>query len=107
MFCSIHAAKQGEQAIWEIQWREVVVQSLEKIKQLIADTLGLGSRSAAMHADTPLLGHLPELDSMAVLNLITAMEDRFGIMLEDEDISASAFRTVGSLSALVDAKLAQ
>jgi acyl carrier protein len=59
-----------------------------------------------MSADTPLLGSLPELDSMAVVSLIGALEDHFGIAVDDDDISASTFATLGSLAAFVEQKAA-
>jgi acyl carrier protein len=81
--------------------------SLEQVKSLLADTLSLGGRGATLTADTGLLGNLPELDSMAVINLITAMEEHFGIAFDDDEITASVFQSVGTLSALVDRKLTQ
>ena len=53
----------------------------------------------------PLLGALPELDSLAVTTIIGALEERFGIIVEDEELSAEIFATVGSLAAFVDQKL--
>ncbi len=82
------------------------MQTIEQVKHLLTDMLSLGARGAALTAETALLGNLPELDSMAVIIVITAMEERFGIALDDDDISASVFQTVGTLSALVDRKLA-
>lgn len=81
--------------------------AIEEIKGLLTDTLHLGDRGQSLTAATHLLGNLPELDSMAVIHLITAMEDRFGIVVEDDDISASTFETVASLAAFIDSKLAQ
>lgn len=72
---------------------------------LLRTTLALGSRPLA--PDTPLLGSLPELDSMAVINVITALEEHFGIAVDDDDIHARHFATVATLQAFVDAKLAQ
>lgn len=83
------------------------MQSLEQVKSILADMLGLGHRGAALTADTELLGNLPEFDSMAVVNVIAALEERFGIMFDDEEITASVFQSVGSLTAQVDRKLAQ
>ena len=51
---------------------------------------------------TPLLDSLPELDSMAVLELILALEERFDITIEDDDITAEMFETLGSLATFVD-----
>lgn len=81
--------------------------AIEEIKALLTDTLNLGERGKSLNAETALLGNLPELDSMAVIHLITALEDRFGIEVGDDDISAVNFETVASLAAFVDGKLAQ
>jgi acyl carrier protein len=74
---------------------------LEEVKTLLIDVLNLGPAGAALAADSPLLGTLPELDSMAVVTLIGALEEHFGIMVDDDDISASTFATLGSLAAFV------
>jgi acyl carrier protein len=58
-----------------------------------------------MTADTPLLGNLPELDSMAVVELVARMEGELGIRIHDDEISAETFATLGSLTAFVDGKL--
>jgi acyl carrier protein len=52
-----------------------------------------------------LFGSLPELDSMAVVAVITALEERFGFEVDDDEITAETFETVGSLSAFVAGKL--
>ena len=79
--------------------------SLEEVKNIVIDTLGLGARGAALTADSPLLGAIPELDSMAVINLITAFEEHYGFTIADDEISAEAFETLGSLSAFAGRKL--
>ena len=80
---------------------------LEQVKTLLADVLNLGPAGAALGADSPLLGSLPELDSMAVVTLIGALEEHFGIAIDDDDISASTFATLGSLAAFVEQKASQ
>ena len=80
---------------------------LDEVKQIVTDTLFLGPRGAALTAESPLLGALPELDSMAVVSLLGALEERFGFMVDDDEISASTFETLGSLAAFVDGKLAR
>jgi acyl carrier protein len=80
---------------------------LEEVKTLLTDVLNLGPAGQSLDADSPLLGALPELDSMAVVGVIAAIEDRFGIAVDDDDISASTFETVGSLAAFVAGKCAQ
>lgn len=78
---------------------------LEEVRSLLGSTLKLGARTSSLKADTPLLGNLPELDSMAVVTLITALEENFGFVVEDDEISAETFETLGSLAKFVQAKL--
>ncbi|PHR86861.1 MAG: acyl carrier protein [Leeuwenhoekiella sp.] len=77
-----------------------------QMRALLRDVLGLSQeRVDSFTADTPLFGALPELDSMAVAGLLTEMEDRFGILIEDEDIDGDTFETFGSLVAFARAKI--
>ena len=73
--------------------------NIEDVKRILDDALQLGGRTRAMTAATPLLGALPELDSMAVVNLILALEEHFGIEVADDEIDATTFATLGSLGA--------
>jgi acyl carrier protein len=73
---------------------------------IIARDLGLGERARAFGPDTALLGSVPELDSMAVATLIGSIEDHFGFAIDDDEIDAATFATVGSLVAFVQSKLA-
>jgi acyl carrier protein len=82
------------------------VNTQQEILALIDETLSLGGRTSGFTAATPLLGAIPELDSMAVVALITGMEERFGIIAEDDEIDGSVFANVGSLVEFVEAKLA-
>ena len=68
--------------------------------------LQLGDRAQALNPESPLLGSIPELDSMAVVNLIAAIEDHFGFTIDDDEISAESFATLKSLTDFVDRKLA-
>lgn len=79
---------------------------LDEVKGILRDTLQLGDRAAAFDRETRLLGSLPELDSMAVVSVITAIEERFGIVVDDDDISAETFETVGSLCRYVEERMA-
>ncbi len=78
----------------------------DEVISILGEVLQLGNRTAALDAQTPLLGSLPELDSMAVATVLAGVEDRFGIYIEDDEISADVFRTVGTLAEFVDGKLA-
>jgi acyl carrier protein len=75
-----------------------------EVVAVLADTLNLGARASGFEAGTRLLGSIPELDSMAVVSIITALEERFGFVVHDDEISADTFETVASLTAFVDSK---
>ena len=60
------------------------MQHLEEIRNILSDVLSLGERKNSLKEDSILLGSIPELDSMAVINVITAMEEHFGISVDDE-----------------------
>jgi acyl carrier protein len=77
---------------------------LDEVKTILIDVLSLGPAAQQLNADSPLLGSLPELDSMAVVSLIGTLEEHFGIEVADDDISASTFETLGSLAAFVARK---
>ena len=73
----------------------------ELVRQVLTDILNLGARGDTMALASPLLGSLPELDSMAVVNVITALEDRFGISIDYEDINARTFASLGTLASMI------
>lgn len=73
---------------------------------LLIDVLHCQDRGGEFSVETPLLGAIPEFDSMVVVSIITALEDRFGIAVDDDEIDASVFETVGTLVAFVEQKLA-
>jgi acyl carrier protein len=77
----------------------------DDVRSVLADTLQLGARAQALTADSALLGSLPELDSMAVVAVITALEERFGIVVDDDEITADTFATLGTLTAFVTDKV--
>ena len=77
------------------------------IRELLVDVLGVAPATvAAMTDDTPLFGALPELDSMAVAGLLTEMEDRLDIVIEDDEIDGELLECFGSLLAFAEAKRA-
>ena len=77
----------------------------QHVLEVLDEVLSLRGRSATFTADTPLLGEIAELDSMAVVNILTALEERFDFFVEDDEIDGTVFQTVGSLSRFVDQKL--
>jgi len=76
----------------------------KEVLRVLDDVLSLKGRAAAFTRDTPLLGAIPELDSMAVVTLITTLEEQFGLIVDD-DIDGATFVTVGSLVDFVSGKL--
>ncbi len=76
-----------------------------ELKNILGEILSLGDRAARFGDQTQLLGSLPELDSMAVVSVITTIEERFGVVIGDDEISAETFATFGSLRAFVEQKL--
>jgi acyl carrier protein len=77
------------------------------MRDLLRDVLALSQeRADAFEADTPLFGALPELDSMAVASLLTEMEDRLDILIEDDDVDGETFETFGTLVTFAQTKLA-
>jgi acyl carrier protein len=80
--------------------------TLNEVKTVLAQSLQLGARADTLTADSPLLGALPELDSMAVVMILTTMEEHFGFTVEDDEISADTFATLGTLTAFAEQKLA-
>lgn len=77
----------------------------QEVIKLLDEILSLKGRSASFTADTPLLGAVPELDSMAVVALISGLEEHFGFVADDDEIDGSLFATVGTLTEFVDGKL--
>ncbi len=77
------------------------------LRSVLADVLALpADQVAGFDADTGLFGHLPELDSMAVAGLLTELEDRLDIVIDDEDVDGEMLETYGGLLAFAEAKVA-
>jgi len=79
---------------------------LEEVRSIVGDALQLGERTESLQEDTALLGNLPELDSMAVVTVITALEEQYGFIVDDDEISAETFASLGSLTSFVQEKVA-
>lgn len=75
------------------------------VRAVLADVLGLTpERVAGFTADTPLFGALPELDSMAVAGVLTELEDRLGVLIEDDEVDGEMLESFGSLVAFAAGK---
>lgn len=77
----------------------------KEVLAILDEVLSLGGRSASFSPETPLLGAVPELDSMAVVNVITTIEERFDLIVDDDEVDGTVFETVGALVAFVEGKL--
>ncbi len=78
----------------------------DQIRGLLSDVLGISAeRAAAFKGDSGLFGSLPELDSMAVAGLLTELEDRLGIIIDDEEVDGEILETFGNLVAFAERKL--
>ncbi len=78
---------------------------IDEVKQVLGETLQLGARVDGFSAETRLFGAIAEFDSMAVVTVVTALEERFDIFVEDDEIEAKVFATIGSLAVFVTQKI--
>lgn len=74
------------------------------VKDILIDALQL-SDDTSIDAETALLGSIAEFDSMAVVTVLTAIEETFGIEIDDDEISAEVFETFGTLCSFVEQKI--
>ncbi|TQL40465.1 acyl carrier protein [Homoserinimonas aerilata] len=80
--------------------------TLDAVRGVLIESLELSQSPDELKEDTALFGSLPELDSFGVVQLVTSIEDRFDITVDDDEFGAEIFETVGTLTGFVDAKLA-
>ncbi|MDT8758214.1 acyl carrier protein [Sphingomonas psychrotolerans] len=85
--------------------REGFAEVENAVRGVLRDVLGLSAeRAAAFHEDTPLFGALPELDSLAVAGVLTEIEDRLGILIEDDEVDGEMLESFGALTRFAAAK---
>jgi acyl carrier protein len=77
-----------------------------QVTRLLCSQLGPAYANERFDRDSPLLGAVPEFDSMAVVGILTAIEEHFGVSIADDEVSADHFMTVGTLVDFVEGKLA-
>lgn len=82
------------------------METLEQVRNILRDTLNLGMRADKLTPDSALLGGIPEFDSMAVVTVVNMLEEECGISIDDDELSADVFQTVGSLARFVSRKIA-
>lgn len=81
--------------------------TLAPTRRILRDTLNLGQRAEQLTLESPLMGSIPEFDSMAVVGVVAAIEEEFGVAINDDELSAEVFATVGSLARFVARKIAE
>ena len=79
--------------------------TFDEVKTVVTKTLGIEGRGDSLTPATPLRDNLPEFDSMAVLDVILALEQRFGVTIDDDEVTGELFETLGTLAAFVERKL--
>jgi acyl carrier protein len=77
----------------------------EGVKRVLQEALQLGDRVKAFDESTGLFGSIPEFDSMAVVTVVAGLEEQFNIEIDDDDITAEIFESVGSLTRYIQEKL--
>lgn len=76
------------------------------VRAVLRDVLGLSeTRAADLNDATPLFGAMPELDSMAVAGVLTELEERLGILIEDVEVDGEMLETFGSLVGYAQGKV--
>jgi len=83
---------------------DTLADTLPGVVEVLTRTLGIEDRADAITRGTRLFGELPELDSLGVVELAAALEDRFDIVIEDEDFTGEVFESVGTLTDFIDVR---
>ena len=81
------------------------METWEEVADIVAATLQLGERRAGLSPESALLGAIPEFDSMAVVTVITAIEEQYDIVVDDDEVGAETFESIGALASFVESKL--
>lgn len=76
-----------------------------EVISILQSTLGLPEGAIVPHSATPVLGAIPEMDSMSVVSILISFEEQYGITIDDDEVDADVFATVGSLTAFLESKL--
>jgi acyl carrier protein len=76
-----------------------------EVIRVLVEVLQLGDQSQQLDENSQLLGALPEFDSMAVVSVLTRLEEDYGFFIEDDEIDADTFESVGTLTIFVQQKI--
>jgi acyl carrier protein len=78
--------------------------TFDDVKTVVINTLGIEDRADSLLVSTALLDSMPELDSLAVVQLVYALEERFGFTIADDEVTADVFETMGSVVRFIESK---
>ena len=76
-----------------------------ELQAILAEALNIDKQDLGLSRETRLFGGIPEFDSMAVVTILTAVEERFGFVIDDDEVDASIFETIGTLAEFVESKI--
>ncbi|MGB1139927.1 MAG: acyl carrier protein [Halioglobus sp.] len=79
--------------------------TLDELKTLVGEVLQIPDRLSGMGENDVLLGGVPEFDSMAVVSVLTVIEENYGVMIDDDEVSAENFETLGTLLQFINSKV--
>ena len=79
----------------------------QEVTRILYSVLNVDPTAATWTSETPLLGSVAELDSMAVVSILTALEEQFGFVVDDDEVDGRTFGSVGTLTRFVQSKLGQ
>lgn len=78
--------------------------TIQRLRTIIKNALQIGDRADALRSDSRLMDSIPEFDSMAAVTILGLIEDEFDIRVDDDEVGAELFETLGSLTAYVESK---
>ena len=76
-----------------------------EVISVLVEVLQLADQSQQLTLNSQLLGALPEFDSMAVVSVLTRLEEEYGFFIEDDEIDADTFESVATLTSFVENKM--
>jgi len=83
---------------------DAAVSDFREVAIVVTRTLGIEDRADRLSPTTPLLDSIPEFDSHAVLEVILALEQHFGVTIDNDEVTGEVFETLGTLAALIESK---
>ena len=81
------------------------MEPLDMAREILRSNLQLGARADGMDRNTALMGSLPEFNSLTVVGLIADIEEQTGNAVDDDEISAEIFETVGTFADFIASKM--